>query len=72
MAITRHTWWSDEALAEVLAQARASRARAATMRRHCQQLQEMMLEQQERLRAVMARVGGPAELPLQGGGADNL
>ena len=61
-----YTWWSEEYLTEILEQARAAKVRAATMREHCRHMQSILLEQQERLRGLMARLDGQADLPPPG------
>ena len=67
MPVTRpYTWWDEEFLSEILEQARAAKVRAATMREHCRQMQSVLLEQQERLRSLMARLDGKADLPPPG------
>ena len=59
-------WWSEDVLSEILEQARAAKARAATMREHCRHMQSILLEQQERLRGLMARLDGRTDLPAAG------
>ena len=48
--------WTEEYLAQIVADGRTARERAGAMREQCRRLQERLLEQRERLSAVVARL----------------